>query len=183
MNAVALLEKYFEDPTARQIVVEHSRLVAAKALGAAINLKTRDVDRMFLEEAALLHDIGVCRTASPGIGCHGSEPYIRHGIIGREILESEGLPRHAMVCERHIGVGLTVTDIRAQSLPLPEREMAPVTLEEQIICFADLFYSKKARSGMVEKTTDMVRESLARFDPDKVRIFDEWLRMFTPSLT
>jgi uncharacterized protein len=183
MNAVALLEKYYIDNVALQIVVEHSRLVAAKALGAAVNLKTRDIDRSFLEEAALLHDIGVCRTASPGIGCHGSEPYIRHGIIGREILEAEGLPRHALVCERHIGVGLTVADIRAQSLPLPERDMAPVTLEEQIICFADLYYSKKPHSVMVEKTTDMVRENLARFDVDKVRIFDEWLRMFAPSLT
>jgi uncharacterized protein len=181
MNAVALLEKYFIDNAARLIVLEHSRLVAAKALSAAVNLKTRDIDRHFLEEAALLHDIGVCRTASPGIGCHGSEPYIRHGIIGREILESEGFPRHALVCERHIGVGLTVADIRAQSLPLPEREMAPVTLEEQIICFADLFYSKKPQSVMVEKTTDKVRENLARFDVDKVRIFDEWLRMFAPT--
>ena len=181
MNAVALLEKYFIDNAALLIVVEHSRLVAAKALGAAVNLKTRAIDRRFLEEAALLHDIGVCRTASPGIGCHGSEPYIRHGIIGREILESEGLPRHALVCERHIGVGLTVADIRAQSLPLPEREMAPVTLEEQIICFADLFYSKKPHSVMVEKTADKVRENLSRFDADKVRIFDEWLRMFAPT--
>jgi uncharacterized protein len=182
MNAVALLGKYFTDTVALQIVVEHSRLVAAKALGAAVNLKTRNIDRRFLEEAALLHDIGVCRTASPGIGCHGSEPYIRHGIIGREILESEGFPRHALVCERHIGVGLTVADIRAQSLPLPEREMTPVTMEEQIICFADLFYSKKPYSAMLEKTPDKVRENLARFDVDKVRIFDEWLKMFAPAL-
>jgi len=182
MNAVALLEKYFVDAVARQIVLEHSRLVAAKALDAAINLKTCDIDRRFLEEAALLHDIGVCRTASPGISCHGYEPYIRHGIIGREILEAEGFPRHALVCERHIGVGLTVADIRDQNLPLPEREMAPVTLEEQIICYADLFYSKKPHSVMLEKAPDKVRENLARFDSDKVRIFDEWLRMFAPAL-
>ena len=181
MNAVALLEKYFVDKVALQIVVEHSRLVAAKALNAAVKLKTSDIDSGFLEEAALLHDIGVCRTASPGIGCHGSEPYIRHGIIGRKILEAEGLPRHALVCERHIGVGLTVADIRAQNLPLPEREMSPVTLEEQIICFADLFYSKKPHSVMIEKTPEKVRENLARFDADKVRIFDAWLRMFSSS--
>ena len=36
-----------------------------------------------------------------------------------KMLDSEGLPQHALVCERHIGVGLTMEDIRLQKLPLP----------------------------------------------------------------
>jgi uncharacterized protein len=180
MNAAALLEKYFTNPVALSIILEHSRLVAAKALGIADSLGRAGIDRRFVEEAALLHDIGVCRTAVPRIGCHGSEPYIRHGIIGREILEAEGLPRHALVCERHIGVGLTVEDIRNQGLPLPEREMAPVSLEERIVCFADLFYSKKPAATDVEKSPDAVRSNLARFGANKVAIFDDWFREFLP---
>src|SRR5262245_17215407 len=112
MNAEALLEKYFTNRTALEIILQHSRLVATKALRIADSLGRTDIDRRFVEEAALLHDIGACRVNAPDIGCQGDEPYIRHGVIGREILEAEGLPRHAMVCERHIGVGLTIEEIR-----------------------------------------------------------------------
>jgi len=178
MNAVKLLEKYFTSQAALTVILAHSRLVSEKALRVADYLALTDIDRQFVAEAALLHDVGVCRTVATGIGCHGTEPYIRHGIIGREILEAEGMPRHAMVCERHIGVGLTVEDIRAQRLPLPERDMSPVTLEERIICFADLFYSKGPENTHGEKSKDQVRKGLARFNGEKVRIFEEWLREF-----
>ena len=178
MNAVALLEKYLAGPDALAVVQEHSRLVAAKALAIAHSLGDASLDRTFIEEAALLHDIGVGGTASPHIFCHGAEPYICHGIIGRKILEAEGFPRHALVCERHIGVGLTIEDIRSQGLPLPLREMTPVSLEERIISFADMFFSKKTGAIHVEKTPDQVRENLRRFGGHKVEIFEEWLREF-----
>jgi uncharacterized protein len=178
MNAHLLLEKYFPDPNSLAIVSEHSRLVAAKALAVAAALGDTAIDRLFVEEAALLHDIGVCRTHVPAIGCTGTEPYIRHGLIGREILEAEGLPRHALVCERHIGVGLTVEDIRDQNLPLPERDMTPLSVEERIVCFADLFYSKSPGFVDVEKSIEKVRKSIGKFGEKKVGIFDAWLREF-----
>jgi uncharacterized protein len=178
MNAVRLLEKYLATQDALAVVYEHSRLVADKALAIADALGDLKPDRTFIEEAALLHDIGVGRTASPHIHCHGTEPYIRHGIIGREILETEGFPRHALVCERHVGVGLTIDDIHAQRLPLPLREMTPISLEERIISYADMFFSKKAGAISVEKTPEQVRENLRRFGGHKVVIFDEWLAEF-----
>jgi uncharacterized protein len=178
MIAVRLLEKYYTNSAALEIILHHSRLVADKALRVAAAKGLSEEDCRFIEEAALLHDIGVCRTISPRICCHGTEPYISHGIIGREILEAEGLPRHALVCERHIGVGLTVADIRDQRLPLPERDMAPATLHERIISFADLFYSKKPGAVHIEKSPDQVRENLALFGAHKVIIFDSWLREF-----
>ena len=178
MNPITLLQKYFPDPDAFRIILEHSRLVATKALQTASNLDRPGVDLKFLEEAALLHDIGVCRTAASRFHCHGTEPYIRHGVIGREILEEEGFPRHALVCERHIGVGLTRDDIRSQGLPLPEREMAPLTTEERIICFADLFYSKSPEKCRHEKTPEQIRKGLLRFGASKVSIFEGWLREF-----
>lgn len=178
MNAEALLERYFTNPASLEIVLRHSRLVAAKALRIAERLDRPEIDRKFIEEAALLHDIGVCRIAAPDIGCFGTDPYIRHGIIGREILESEGFTRHAMACERHIGVGLTVEDIRAQGLPLPERDMSPRSIEERIVCFADLFFSKKPGYVHIEKSSDDVRRKLARFGEEKARIFEEWIKEF-----
>jgi uncharacterized protein len=178
MNAVSLLAKYFPDPYPFDVIVRHSRLVADKALQIASNLDCAAIDLNFLEEAALLHDIGVCRTAAPNLGCHGNEPYIRHGIIGKEILEDEGLPVHALVCERHIGVGLTSEDVRSQRLPLPAWDMAPLSLEEKIVCFADLFYSKNPEKIGCEKTIARIRLDLAKFGDHKVGIFDGWLNDF-----
>ncbi|AJE03302.1 HD domain-containing protein [Geobacter pickeringii] len=180
MNAEALLAKHFgADANACRIVLEHSRLVADKALRVARFLGDPALDLGFIEEAALLHDIGVCRTRSAGIGCSGDAPYILHGIIGREILETESLPRHALVCERHIGVGLTADDILRQNLPLPPRDMVPISREETIICFADLFFSKKPDTLRHEKSCDEVRRNLGTFGEHKVTIFEEWLTIFT----
>ncbi len=178
MNPEQLLKKYFPDPNALAIIYQHSRLVADKAVKTGLQQGLAAAELIFVEEAALLHDIGVCRTASAKLHCYGREPYLMHGIIGREILEAEGLPRHAMVCERHIGVGLTTADIDIQRLPLPHRDMTPITLEEQIICYADLFYSKKSGQLQQEKSVAQVRASLQRFGSAKVEIFDKWHKLF-----
>jgi uncharacterized protein len=136
----------------------------------------------FVEEAALLHDIGVCRIIAPRLGLEHGFPYIMHGIIGREILEQEGLPRHALVCERHIGVGLTVEDIVRQGLPLPQRDMSPISTPEQIVCFADLFYSKNPGRVTHQKSPDKVRTKLAGFGEGKAVIFDRWMKLFGAGL-
>jgi uncharacterized protein len=179
LNPLALLEKHFGgNQAALDIVYQHSRMVADKALAIAKRAGAAGDDLRFIEEAALLHDIGVSGIHAPKLHCFGSAPYIRHGIIGREILEAEGLPLHAMVCERHIGVGLTARDIALQKLPLPEREMSPVTQCERIVALADLFYSKKGGELLTEKSQDRVRSDLLKFGSEKVGIFDGWLKDF-----
>ena len=104
-----------------------------------------------------------------------------HGVHGREILDAEGLPLHALVCERHTGVGLTVDDIIRQKLPLPQREMCPQSLAEQIICFADLFYSKKPCRLAERKKVEKIRKKLLPFGEEKVHVFDSWLARFNIS--
>jgi len=179
MDAISLLRKHFaQDSDAFEIVLEHSRMVARKAVTLAQALSNPYLDLRLIEQAALLHDIGVSRTHVPRIGCRGEAPYICHGILGREILESEGLSVHALVCERHIGVGIGVKDIVQQNLPLPKREMVPISLTEKIICFADLFYSKKPGSVSKEKSIDEISASLLRHGKHKVSIFEEWCRLF-----
>ena len=173
-----LLQKHCT-PEAVEILMTHGRMVAGKALLVCGHLNVDTDTRGMIIEAAYLHDIGVCKTDAPEIGCHGSEPYICHGIIGRKILEEAGLPLHALVAERHTGVGLTVKDIVSQKLPLPEREMVPYSLPERIICFADLFFSKNPQRLEVEKSLDKVRKGLAKHGADKVAIFDAWLAEFT----
>ena len=156
------------------MLVSHSRQVADLATSIAQRLIDRGtpVDIEFVEEAAMLHDIGMCRTDAPGIYCHGSEPYILHGVIGREMLDAMGLYRHGRVCERHTGAGITAHEIVAQHLPItPVRDLLPETLEEKIICYADKFFSK-SRPGEPAKTLERVRQSLAKFGPDTIARFD-----------
>jgi len=174
MDAIALLKKYFVNQEAFEIVAKHSRMVADKALGIASALNA-GIDLTFIEEAALVHDIGVSKIYAPKLNCYGKSPYICHGVLGREILEKEGFPVHAMVCERHIGVGLTEDDIIRQKMPLPVREMCPLSQEEKIICFADLYYSKNPESLSAEKSHEEVRTALKKFGTHKVAIFDQWL--------
>jgi uncharacterized protein len=177
IDPIKLLGKYFDDD-GMEIVAVHSRYVADLALtvGRAVGLP--DDELLFVEEAAMLHDIGVCRVNAPKIGMHGHAPYMAHGVIGREILEQEGLPRHALVCERHIGVGLTVADIIAQQFPLPHRDMTPQTPAEEIICFADLFFSKTPGKLSYRKSPDRIRNKLLGFGEEKARIFDGWMERF-----
>jgi uncharacterized protein len=101
-------------------------------------------------------------------------------VLGRELLEAEGLPLHALICERHTGVGLTLEDITSQNLPLPHRDMSPETLAERIICYADLFFSKNPEWLDQEKSVEKIRKGLAKFGSEKVAVFDAWQREFGP---
>ena len=177
MDYQAIIDKYYPKGTPlRHILMVHSRQVADRALLIADRHPELGIDRTFLEEAAMLHDIGIYLTDAPGIECHGSEPYILHGRLGAELMRREGYPRHARVCERHTGAGLTASEIEAQHLPLPHQDFLPETVEEKLVCYADKFYSK-SRPG-VEKTCQQVEQSLAKFGPQGVAIFKRWSQMF-----
>ena len=181
LDKYAVLKRYF-DGDSLELIVAHGRAVASLALDIGHSLDLEDDELAFLEEAAMLHDIGVCRVHAPVIGIYGDFHYIMHGILGREILEKEGLPRHALVCERHIGVGLSEMDIVSQGLPLPLRDMTPQVLTEEIICFSDLFFSKQPGKLSHRKSVQRVREKLAAFGKEKVQIFDAWLVRFGAAL-
>jgi uncharacterized protein len=86
------------------------------------------------------------------------------------------MERHALVCERHTGTGLTLQQIVAQELPLPHRDMQPVSIEEQIICFADKFFSKTKLER--EKTVEQARRSLEKFGAEGLVKFDAWCERF-----
>ena len=157
-------------------MIRHGEQVAAKALEVARGHALESLDMAFIAEAAMLHDIGIFMTRAPGIGCRGSYPYVCHGYLGREILERKGLIRHARVCERHVGVGMTIDDIIEQKLPLPRRDMRPVSLEEQIIAYADKFFSKGGDAA--EKTVPDILRGLERFGAEKAAVFRSWAARF-----
>ena len=179
MNPIELLERYY-DPNSKtfQILVEHGRQVADKARSAAQSVLAMKPDLDFIEAAAMLHDIGIFQTDTPQFGCFGKHPYICHGILGSDILKKEGHPRLALVCERHIGVGISKADIRQQNLPLPDRDMIPVSIEEQIVCYADKYFSKNGNGRPAEKPIKDIIASLKRHGPGKVQRFESWVKQF-----
>ena len=179
MDPIEIIGRHYAPASkSHRILLEHGRLVAEKALAAAARVPHLAPDLDFVTSAALLHDIGIFLTDSPTLDCHGREPYIRHGILGREILERLGLPRHGRVCERHVGVGLSAEDIRRTALPLPERDMRPVSVEEQIICYADKFFSKNGSDTSREKSVAEILASLRPYGADKVERFLRWTELF-----
>ncbi len=177
MDAKSLFESYYQFGTPLyESVWRHSSLVAEKALHLAQVHPELGMDLEFVYESALLHDIGVFLTHAPSIYCVGEYPYICHGVLGADLLRAEGYPRHALVCERHTGTGLTIQDIKAQNLPLPHRDMCPLTLEEKLICFADKFYSKSSPDE--EKPLEQVRASIAKYGRESLSRFEELARLF-----
>lgn len=142
MSIEEIYNFYPEQTQLRNILETHSRMVTDLALRIARLNPQLKADEKFIEEAAMLHDIGIAHCNAPDICCHGTSPYICHGIIGSRILTEAGYPRHALVCERHTGSGLTCEEIESRNMPLPHRDMLPLSIEEKIICYADKFYSK-----------------------------------------
>ena len=172
-----IIDKYYkEDDELKRMLVEHSRDVARKALAIAGAHPELNLDRQFVEEAAMLHDIGIAWTNAPGIHCHGDAHYICHGVIGARLLREEGYPRHALVCERHTGTGLTREQIERQNLPLPHEDFTPQTMEEKVICYADKFFSKSHLGHC--RTVEETARSLEKFGNDGVALFLRWAAMF-----
>lgn len=177
MDTLAIIEKYYEKGTdLYNLLIKHSTQVMDKAVNIAENRPELKADIQFIREAAMLHDIGIFQTHAPSIFCFGDKPYICHGYLGADILREEGLPHHALVCERHTGTGLSVEDIIRQNLPLPHRDMRPVSIEEQIICFSDCFFSKSSPER--EKPVEVVRKQLSKFGEETTRQFDQWYELF-----
>ncbi len=194
-NAERIITHYYPAVSPlRDMLLQHSRSVMRRALQIAEARLELDVNHSFVACAALLHDIGILRCQAPGIYCHGTEPYICHGIQGAAMVrqwfadhpqtddagDAALSERLARVCERHTGAGITIEDIRTQQLPLPERDFMPETLEEQLICYADKFYSK-TRLNHEKNLAEAVR-SLQKFGDAGVQRFLEWQKRFEPTL-
>lgn len=181
MDYNLIIHKYYSNnPELLQILLKHSKAVADKALAIAEAHPELRLDSQFIMEAAMVHDIGIIKTDAPDIQCFGTEPYIRHGVLGAEMLRAEGYPRHARVCERHTGAGLSLKEIEEQRLPLPHEDLLPETLEEKVICYADKFFSKTKLER--EKTLAEAERSVAKHGEEGLKRFREMEEIFnTPT--
>lgn len=180
LNAEEILaEFYHPDSRLYEILIRHGRDVADMAVNIA-HYFPEPIDIDFIAEASMLHDIGIFLTNTPQLGCTGVHPYVCHGYLGHDLLEKKGHPKHALVCERHVGTGITLEDIRTCNLPLPYRDMSPVSIEEQIICYADKFFSKAKNDSAGKKTIAEIIKELEKYGSDKVDRFQKWVSLFNP---
>ncbi|GAA4637751.1 HD domain-containing protein [Actinoallomurus vinaceus] len=177
----ALHERYAPTPAAFDLVHTHCEIVC----GIAERLLTDgglDVDADLVRVGALLHDIGVYRLYD-GDGRIDEAGYIRHGILGYELLKDEGFPDVlCRFCSCHTGVGITRDDVRSQELPLPVADYVAVTLEEELVMYADKFHSKTDPPTFV--TAGSYAARVRRFGADKVARFRSMCETFgVPDLT
>ena len=167
-----IVDKYYPaDSELRDIYLRHCKAVATLAADIAVS-RHLPLDAADIEDAAMLHDIGIFLTSAPGICCHGTEPYICHGPLGADLLRREGVSEEiARVAERHTGSGISPAEIAQQGLPLPEgRDYMPRTLLERLVCYADKFYSKSG--DMKRKSVERARASLARISEASAERFE-----------
>lgn len=162
---------YPGDTPLRQLLLQHSGQVRKKALEIAAH-SGKTVDLQIVSAGAMLHDIGILHCHAPKILCTGQEHYLRHGLIGAQMLRDldPGLEVYARICERHTGSGLTAAEIKLQQLPLPEQDFLPETPEEKLICLADKFFSKSG--DLKEKSLESVRRSMVKFGVEPLARFD-----------
>lgn len=177
MSPLAVIDKYYpHNDEQRSLLLHHSWQVAAKALRCAAAHPELPLDRELLLRGALLHDLGILATRAPSIHCHGTEPYLMHGFIGARLLRQLGCEAEARICERHTGTGLTAQTIREHKLSVEPQDYMPETLEEQLICYADKFYSKSRPDQ--ELTSVQVCTALKRYGERGVEKFRQWHKRF-----
>ena len=197
MTALDIIYHFYpQDTPLRRLLLLHSQCVADKALQILDHCerqgKVLPIDRKLVVDGALLHDIGICRCDARGILCEGTEPYICHGTVGAQMLrdylaeckQEEGniqdvdIDACARICARHTGAGLTAQNIIDQQLPIvPVRDLLPETLEEQLVCLADKFFSKSGDPSQ-EKDFARVSRSMQKFGTDSVERFQALCSQF-----
>lgn len=170
MNYDVIIDHYYsaeENSQLKELLMLHSRQVCELAIEVCNRHPELNADKELVEAGAMLHDIGIIRCNAPSIYCYGTEPYIKHGIIGADMItqfyqtEKDKTPlieKIKRICARHTGTGLP--------------GLEPETIEEIIVCYADKFFSKSRPER--KKTYQEAMKSLEKFGKEGVLIFSQW---------
>lgn len=184
-----IIDKYYPAGSVlRDIYIAHCRGVASFALILA-KRNALPIEESDIMAAAMLHDIGIVKCYAPGIECNGMEPYIRHGVIGAQMLRDESrnsvlsddarrvLEQCAGVCEHHTGAGISAAEVTEENLPLPVTDYLPVTTLERLICYADKFFSKSESASRMKSFASVVK-GMGKFGPESLRRFEALVSEF-----
>lgn len=108
-------------------IIKHCKTVAmvTAILAEEFRRQGKEIDLEAAVAGALLHDIGRSRVQT-----------VRHGLVGSEILEHEGVDEVVVqIVRRHVGAGLSAEE--AKALGFPDLDYVPRTREQIVVCFAD----------------------------------------------
>jgi uncharacterized protein len=175
---LALHSRHAPTQEALSIVYAHCQAVC----GIAEQLMSRPapavhgIDADLVRAGCLLHDVGVYLLYDDA-GVLDQAGYIRHGVLGHDLLMEEGIPeRICRFASHHTGVGLTRQDVLSQGLPLPEADYMAETTEETVVMYADKFHTKAAPPRFI--TPEDYALHLRRFGEDKVTAFESMRTQF-----
>ena len=168
-----LLRKHADNKKHYDIILNHSLSVLGKSVDIIAKRKLHNkIDFDLIVSGCLLHDIGAFEFMKNFN--RKQIDYLKHGIIGAKILRNEKLYKEALICERHIGSGLSKKYIIENNLPLPKKDFLPVTLEQKLICYADKFHSKSGKMDNLESN----KKEMKKFGKEPLRRFLELEKMF-----
>lgn len=160
------------------LVWTHSQIVrgVAEQLIAGLEEKNIKCNKSLVIEGALLHDIGVYLCSDDELNPDNSLPkYLSHGHCGYDFLKKEGLSNEvARFPLTHTGTGITVEDIIRDKMPFKAEDVIPITLEEEIVCYADKFHTKYPSFNTFEEA----KARLEKFDKEKGVLMDRFKRKF-----
>jgi len=133
----------WDDKKAREItidfqaspeIIEHVEMVRSASIDLIGKLRKKNpaikINKNLVSVGALLHDIG--RTKTQGID---------HAVVGAQMIRElnkdsdPDIERVALICERHIGGGITKSE--AAKIGLPEKDYIPKAIEEKIVSYCD----------------------------------------------
>jgi len=181
---LALHEKHA--PTARALdeVYTHCEIVgriAGQLMGQGFP-GVDAIDADLVRAGCLLHDVGVYRLYDEA-GRLDHASYIRHGVMGHDLLAAEGLAEEiCRFASCHTGVGISRDDVIRQGLPLPVADYTARTAEETLVMYADKFHTKASPPRFL--TPEEYAASVRQFGEDKVVAFKAMRARFgDPDLT
>ncbi len=174
----ALHSKQAPTAEALHLVYAHCQAVCAIAeqLMSLPSPAVDGIDAGLVRAGCLLHDIGVYRLYDDA-GVLDQASYIRHGVLGHDLLAQEGIPeRICRFASHHTGVGISRQDVLDQALCVPEADYMAETVEETVVMYADKFHTKSAPPRFI--TAQECAASLRRFGEDKVMAFESMRARF-----
>lgn len=141
-----------------------------------IKLNHIKVNKELVVAGSLLHDIGVYKLYNAK-GQLDYKNYIKHGIMGYELLKKEGYPEElCRFASHHTGIGITKEDIITQNLPLPKQDFIAETDEELLVMYADEFRSKSKPDKF--NSIESYLKHLTVFNKDKIKLFEDMIDKF-----
>lgn len=150
------------------LVWNHCQIVKEIALQLACNpgkKMPQKLDINLIIIGSLIHDIGVYYCYDEVFNPkQKASAYFYHGWIGEKLLRELGFPtKITRFATSHTSTGITIKDIQRENLNLELKDYSPVTLEEELVNYADKFHTKSP--GFV--TYKQAVEKLVKFDPGR----------------